>query len=115
MDTRESFVFKIIDNKTGELAGAYSRAYSTEYEFRSPSEARSSNVNGIFKDKRRYHIQKWKVTYELVDDDADPYIQTSIPYYKDYLSNKAHREMFEQVMGKAFSEAFKQFESGFKK
>lgn len=65
-------VFKIVDRETGGVQGAYSRAYRTEYEFKSVSEARSSNCHGMYRDKAKFKIQKWKVSYELVDDDVDP-------------------------------------------
>lgn len=82
-ENTESFIYKIINNETGELEGAYNRSYYTQYEFSSPGEARSSNVHDIFKNKREYRIQKWKVTYELVDDDCDPYKQENIPWMSE--------------------------------
>lgn len=72
MSHPEHEAFKIINRETGGQEGAYSRAYHTVYEFTSPEEARNSNCHQIFQDKVKYKIQKWKVTYELVDDDCDP-------------------------------------------
>lgn len=88
----ESFIYKIINNKTGELEGAYNRSYYTQYEFSSPSEARSSNVHDIYRNKREYRIQKWKVTYELVDDDCDPCRQEQIPWWSDVQFNQIIRD-----------------------
>lgn len=64
-------VYRIIDRETDYLQGAYSRAYHTEYDFDSVSSARSSNCYDIYKDKAKYKIAKYKVTYELIDDDCD--------------------------------------------
>jgi len=90
----ESFIYKIINNKTGENEGAYNRSYYTQYEFSSPGNARVSNVNEVFQNKLEYRIQKWKVTYELVDDDCDPYKQETIPHISDIrLSKMLHDDM----------------------
>jgi hypothetical protein len=99
----EHFIYKIVDNDTGEFSGSYSRSCHTDYEFSSVRSARDSNVHGVFYDKRKYRIQKWKVTYELIEDDIDPYVQTSIPMYKDYLARKTLRDMFMADMRRAFS------------
>lgn len=63
-------VFRIIDRETGEAVGSYSRASCNEYDFKSPDEARSANVHGVFKDKEKYKISKYRVTYELIEDDV---------------------------------------------
>lgn len=63
--------YKIFDNKD-RLQGAYSRSYHTEYEFDSIDEARNSNCHGEYKDKVKYKINKYKVTYELIDNNVDP-------------------------------------------
>lgn len=97
-ETAESVIYKIINNETGELEGAYNRSYYTQYEFSSPGEARSSNVHNIFRNKREYRIQKWKVTYELVDDDCDPYRQEKIPRWSDV--------QFAQIMKDAIKNKF---------
>ena len=91
-ETAESVIYKIINNETGELEGAYNRSYYTQYEFSSPGEARSSNVHNIFRNKREYRIQKWKVTYELVDDDCDPYRQEKIPRWSEVQFNQVIRD-----------------------
>ena len=64
-------VYKIFDNNDN-LQGAYSRSYHTEYKFDSLDEARNSNCHGEYKDKAKYKIKKYKVTYELIDDNVDP-------------------------------------------
>jgi hypothetical protein len=64
-------VYRIIDRKTGEAVGSYSRSCHDEYDFYSADEARSANVHGMFEDKRKYAIAKYRVTYELIDGDAD--------------------------------------------
>ncbi len=104
----EKYVYTIIDNTTGERAGAYSRAYHTEYEFSSPQDARTSNINDKFKDKRRYKLQKWKVTYELIEDDCDPFLQDVIPHYKDYLADKQFYEAINKNIYEAYGTAFRQ-------
>jgi hypothetical protein len=63
-------VFRIIDRSTGEAVGSYSRAYCNEYDFRSVNEARTANYHGIFEDTKKYKIAKYKVTYELIEDDC---------------------------------------------
>lgn len=64
-------VYRIIDRKTGEAQGSYSRAYCDEYDFNNPDEARHANCHGMFEDKEKYAIAKYKVTYTLVDEDCD--------------------------------------------
>ena len=63
-------VFRIIDRSSGEAVGSYSRAYCDEFDFNSANEARTANCHGRFEDKEKYKIAKYKVTYELIDDDA---------------------------------------------
>lgn len=63
-------VYRIIDKQTGEAVGSYSRAYCDEYDFRSIQEARTANCHGKFEDKAKYKIARYKVTYELIEDDV---------------------------------------------
>ena len=63
-------IFRIKNRKSGGFEGAYSRACHTEYDFSSPEEARSSNFHEIFRDKYKYAIEKYKVTYTLIDPDC---------------------------------------------
>jgi hypothetical protein len=64
-------VFRIINRESGDVQGSYSRAYCDEYDFNSASEARHANCHGMFEDKDKYKIAKYKVTYELIEDDVD--------------------------------------------
>lgn len=70
-EKKPEIIYRIIDNETGDACGSYSRACCDEYDFESPSQARSANVHGIFNDSKRYRIAKYRVTYELIDDNAD--------------------------------------------
>lgn len=70
-EKKPEIVFRIIDTKTGDAVGSYSRAYVDEYDFTSPQEARTANCHGMFKDRRKYKIAKYRVTYELIEDDCD--------------------------------------------
>ena len=51
--------------------GSYSRACCDEFDFESVQEARSANVHGVFKDKSKYAIAKYRVVYELIEPDCD--------------------------------------------
>lgn len=64
-------VFRIVDKATGNFVGSYSRACCDEFDFSSASEARSANVHGVFEDREKYQIDKYKVTYELIEPDCD--------------------------------------------
>lgn len=64
-------VFRIIDRNSGEAVGSYSRAYCDEYDFSSVNEARNANCHGMFEDKEKYKIAKYKVTYTLIEDDCE--------------------------------------------
>jgi len=64
------FVYRIIDNK-GRSQGVYSRAYHDEYDFDSAERARNSNVHGIYTDKTKYKIAKYRVDYILINEDCD--------------------------------------------
>ena len=63
-------VYRIINRDSGEAVGSYSRAYCDEFDFASVSQARSANVHGEFKNSKKYKIAKYKVTYELIEDDC---------------------------------------------
>lgn len=71
-------VYRIIERETGGLVGSYSRDYCDEYDFNSAEEARLANCHGMFKDKKKYAIAKYRVTYELIDPDIPtPHILTA--------------------------------------
>ena len=69
-EKKPEIVFRIIDKQTGDAAGSYSRAHCYEYDFKSANEARTANCHGMFEDKAKYKIVKYKVTYELIEDDV---------------------------------------------
>ena len=69
VEMEDKIVYLIRNRETNELNGAYSRSYSTQYEFPSLSSARNSNVHGTFQDTDLYKVQKYKVTYTLLNDD----------------------------------------------
>ena len=64
-------VFRIIDKSSGNPVGSYSRAYHDEYDFNSVSEARNANCHGMFENKEKYKIAKYKVTYTLIEEDCE--------------------------------------------
>ena len=66
-EKKPDFVYRIIDKESGNAVGSYSRAYCDEYDFRSAREARTANCHGMFEDKNKYKIAKYKVTYELLE------------------------------------------------
>jgi hypothetical protein len=70
-EEKPEIVYRIIDRKTGTAQGSYSRAYCDEYDFLSVKEARRANCHGIFEDKVKYRIAKYKVTYELLEEDCE--------------------------------------------
>ena len=69
-ERKPEIVFRIINKKTGEAVGSYSRAYCEEYDFGSIYEARNANVHGLFKNEDEYTIAKFKVTYELLEEEC---------------------------------------------
>ena len=68
-ENKPSIVYRIINSK-GNACGSYSRACHDEYDFRSPAEARDANCHGMFRSPK-YTIAKYRVTYELLSDDAE--------------------------------------------
>jgi hypothetical protein len=69
-EKKPAIVFRIIDRKTGNFVGSYSKSYCDEYDFESVNDARTANCHGEFKDEEKYKIAKYKVTYELIEDDV---------------------------------------------
>ncbi len=69
-EKKSETVFRIIDRASGEPQGVYSRACCDEYDFESPSRARSSNIHGTYENREKYAIAKYKVTYDLIDGDV---------------------------------------------
>ena len=71
MSPEPQTVFRIHDRKTGAVQSAYSRAYHDEKDFGSVGSARNANVHGVYKDKRKYRVAKYRVIYELIEGDCD--------------------------------------------
>jgi mRNA-degrading endonuclease RelE of RelBE toxin-antitoxin system len=61
-------VFRIISKNNGEPCGSYSRAYCYEFDFTSVESARNANCHGVFEDKSKYKIAKYRVTYNILDN-----------------------------------------------
>lgn len=71
LEKKPETVFRIIDRSSGEPVGSYSRSYCDEYDFGSVAGARGANSHGMFEDKEKYKIAKYKVTYTLIEDDCE--------------------------------------------
>lgn len=69
-EKKPEIIFQIIDAESGHACGSYSRAYCEEYDFTSAQEARAANCHGMFEDRKKYKIAKYRVTYELLEDDC---------------------------------------------
>ncbi len=67
-EKKPEIIYRLIDKETGEPVGSYSRAYCDEYDFDSADQARNANCWGIFQDKEKYSIAKYRVTYELLEE-----------------------------------------------
>lgn len=78
-EKKPEIVFRIINRETGAPVGSYSRAYCDEFDFVSVQEARSANFHGVFEDDAKYKIAKYKVTYELLEDDVPGYTKPPPP------------------------------------
>jgi mRNA-degrading endonuclease RelE of RelBE toxin-antitoxin system len=63
-------VYRISERDTGNPVGSYSRAYHDEYEFDSAEKARTANCHGMFEDTQKYRIDKYRVTYELIEENV---------------------------------------------
>jgi hypothetical protein len=70
-EKKPEIVYRIIDKQSGEACGSYSRSCCDEFDFNSVSDARNANCHDKFKDKKQYKIAKYRVTYELIEDDCD--------------------------------------------
>ena len=76
-------VYRIINKRSGEAVGSYSRAYCDEYDFSSLEQARKANCHGMFENRSEYKIAKYKVTYELIDGDVDKAGDVPLPETKE--------------------------------
>lgn len=70
-EKKPEIIYRIIERKSGEAIGFYSRAFCDEYDFNSIEEARTANCHGIFEDRQKYQIAKYRVLYVLIDDDVE--------------------------------------------
>jgi len=70
-EKKSEIIYRIIDREYDRAVGSYSRAYHDEFDFTSIDNARNANCHGMFKDKKQFKIAKYKVTYELIEDDCD--------------------------------------------
>ena len=70
MKNEEKIVYRIKDRKTGEQGEVYDRSCRMTYEFESVHEARKASVYGTFENKEKYRIEKYRITYELIDPDC---------------------------------------------
>lgn len=70
-EKKPEIVFQIIDRNTELPVGSYSRSYCDEYDFTSPEHARQANCHGVFENREKYKINKYRVTYELIEEDVD--------------------------------------------
>lgn len=82
-EKKPEIVCRIISRESGEAVGSYSRAYCDEYNFKSAYEARLTNCHGAFTDEKKYKIAKYKVTYELIEEDCDIEEDCKESYKKD--------------------------------
>lgn len=82
-EKKPEVVFRIIDKKSGKAIGSYSRACCDEFDFNSVYSARLANCHGVFTDENKYKISKYKVTYELIEDDCDIPEKSKKHYEKD--------------------------------
>jgi hypothetical protein len=71
MKAQDNIVYRIITRSTGEAVEAYSRGDDNGYGFSSPEKARDANVHGVFQDKEKYQINKYRVVYQLIQYDVD--------------------------------------------
>ena len=62
-------VFTLHDRRTGEQVGSYDRSCSDRFEWHDEASARRHNFHGIFEDREKYVVKRWRVTYELLDGD----------------------------------------------
>lgn len=69
-EIKPSKVYRIYNRENGEPCGAYSRACFDEMEFSSAEQARNSHCWNIYKDKKKYRIAKYKITYTLIEEDV---------------------------------------------
>ena len=67
----EAIIYRIVHRETGVVQGVYSRAYHDDHDFESVEQARDANCHGVYQDHKRYKISKYRVRYELMEDDCE--------------------------------------------
>lgn len=82
-ENQAQIVYRIINKGTGEATGSYSRACHDEYDFNSVYNARIANCHGMFTNEDRFKIAKYKVTYELIEDNCNIEEKNKEYYKKD--------------------------------
>lgn len=101
-------IFRIVDRETNEEVGVYMPPTArNEYNFKSIEAARGSNCHGIYKDKSKYKIRKYKLV--LVDDDCDPATEMEIAETeekdrKEAFSEAKCNDMSQKLYGKSYDE-----------
>ena len=83
-------IYRIVDRDTDEEVSVYMRGARDEYNFGSVESARRSNCHGIYEDRTKYKIRKYKLV--LVDDDCDPPTKKEIEEAKKEKERMAARK-----------------------
>lgn len=94
-EKKPEIVYRIIGKKDGKAQGSFSRSTHDEYDFGSAVEARSANCHNMFENRELYKIAKYKVTYELIEDDCDK--EGDVAYFK---REAEFDKMYEEIYGK---------------
>jgi hypothetical protein len=96
------YIYRIVDNRTNEIVPCYFQFGGDIYDFNSVKEARESNCHGVFKDKDKYRIAKFKVIEELECDNCDPatedeLIEITKEKDKDKAIDKIYQELISRI------------------
>lgn len=67
---KPEIVYRIIEVSTGRACGSFGLSTHTEYDFSSVQRARHANISDEYRGSK-YKIAKYRVTYELLSDDAE--------------------------------------------
>lgn len=96
----EKTVFRIVSNDSNEFVGSFSRAYHDEYDFSSAYKARHANCHGMFLDEEKYRIAKYRVIYELIEDNCPIEDSEYVSLTSPILGMKKQNKKNEQVRSK---------------
>lgn len=91
-EAKPDTVFRILDRETGALQSSYCRAYCDEHDFTSVEQARGANCHGVYADRVKFKIAKYRVTYELIEDDVDPVTPEEIAASAEEAAWRAEQE-----------------------